>query len=87
MLLCGGGGLGRLRSLGKWVGERVPWVLDEAHQFLALLTAAFVALLWGCYSSILFLTFSVTNGSLLLPLGEPYQPLGVSLGVLGLWWF
>ena len=75
--------LGILRSLASQLGERVSWVLDEAHQFLALLTAAFVALHLGVLLFDPFLTFSVTN--LLLPLGEPYQPLGVSLGVLGLY--
>lgn len=75
--------LGILRSLARQLGERVSWALDEVHQFLALLAAAFVALHLGVLLFDPFITFSVTN--LLLPFGEPYQPLGVSLGVLGLY--
>ncbi|PWT71567.1 MAG: hypothetical protein C5B60_10760 [Chloroflexi bacterium] len=75
--------LGILRSLARQVGERASWVLDEVHQFLALLAAAFVALHLGVLLFDPFITFSVTN--LLLPFGEPYKSLGVSLGVLGLY--
>jgi methionine sulfoxide reductase heme-binding subunit len=75
--------LGILRSLARQLGERVSWVLDEVHQFLALLAAAFVALHLGVLLFDPFITFSVAN--LLLPLGEPYQSLGVGLGVLGLY--
>jgi methionine sulfoxide reductase heme-binding subunit len=75
--------LGILRSLARQLGERVSWVLDEVHQFLALLAAAFVALHLGVLLFDPFITFSVAN--LLLPIGEPYQSLGVSLGVIGLY--
>jgi methionine sulfoxide reductase heme-binding subunit len=75
--------LGILRSLARQLGERVSWVLDEVHQFLALLAAAFVALHLGVLLFDPFITFSVVN--LLLPIGEPYQSLGVGLGVLGLY--
>jgi sulfoxide reductase heme-binding subunit YedZ len=75
--------LGILRSLARQLGERVSWALDEVHQFLALLAAAFVALHLGVLLFDPFITFSVAN--LLLPIGEPYQSLGVSLGVLGLY--
>jgi sulfoxide reductase heme-binding subunit YedZ len=75
--------LGILRSLARQLGERVSWVLDEVHQFLALLAAAFVALHLGVLLFDPFITFSLAN--LLLPIGEPYQSLGVGLGVLGLY--
>ena len=75
--------LGILRSLARQLGERITWVVDEAHQFLALLAAAFVALHLGVLLFDPFITFSPVN--LLLPFGEPYQPIGVSLGVLGLY--
>lgn len=75
--------LGILRSLARQLGERVSWVLDEVHQFVALLAAAFVALHLGVLLFDPFITFSVAN--LLLPIGEPYQSLGVSLGVIGLY--
>jgi predicted ferric reductase len=75
--------LGILRSLARQLGERVSWVLDEVHQFLALLAAAFVGLHLGVLLFDPFITFSVAN--LLLPFGEPYQSLGVGLGVLGLY--
>jgi sulfoxide reductase heme-binding subunit YedZ len=75
--------LGILRSLARQLGERVSWVLDEVHQFLALLAAAFVALHLGVLLFDPFISFSVAN--LLLPIGEPYQSLGVSLGVIGLY--
>ncbi|MGO8951426.1 MAG: hypothetical protein ACLQUY_27985 [Ktedonobacterales bacterium] len=73
--------LGIVGSLARQLGERISWVVDEAHQFLALLAAAFVALHLGVLLFDPFITFSLAN--LLLPFGEPYQPLGVSLGVLG----
>lgn len=59
------------------------WLLDEAHPFLALLTAAFVAL---HLLSLVFdplIPFSLLN--LLLPFGEPYRPVAVALGVLALY--
>lgn len=59
------------------------WLLDEVHPFLELLPAAFVAL----HSlSLVFdplIPFSLLN--LLLPLGEPYRPVAVALGVLALY--
>src|SRR5215831_8510778 len=75
--------LGILLALARQLGERVSWVLDEVHQFLALLAAAFVALHLGVLLFDPFITFSVAN--LILPFGEPYQSLGVGLGVLGLY--
>jgi len=75
--------LGISRSLVRTAGARASWVLDEVHQFLALLTAALV----GLHLLSLFLDplipFSLLN--FLLPIGEPYRPFAVDLGVLTLY--
>ncbi len=75
--------LGIVSSLARQLGERISWIVDEAHQFIALLAAAFVTLHLGVLLFDPFITFSLAN--LLVPFGEPYQPLGISLGVLGLY--
>jgi methionine sulfoxide reductase heme-binding subunit len=72
--------LGLARSMARLSGGRVGWWLDEAHQFLALLTAGLVGL---HLASLLFdalIPFSVAN--LLIPLGEPYRPFAVGIGVV-----
>jgi predicted ferric reductase len=74
---------GILLSLARQLETSVSWVFDELHQFLALLTAAMIALHLGVLLFDPFITFSVAN--LLLPFGEPYQPLGIAAGVLGLY--
>jgi sulfoxide reductase heme-binding subunit YedZ len=75
--------LGILLSLARQLETRVSWVFDELHQFLALLAAAMIALHLGVLLFDPFITFSLAN--VLLPFGEPYQSLGISLGVLGLY--
>jgi predicted ferric reductase len=75
--------LGLYRSLAPAMRVRIPWELDEAHQFLALLTAAFLAL---HLLSLVFdplIPFAPLN--LLVPLGEPYRPLAVGIGVFALY--
>jgi sulfoxide reductase heme-binding subunit YedZ len=78
--------LGLVRSLARAArvrGGRALWLLDEAHPYLALLTAAFVAL---HLISLIFdplIPFAPLN--LLLPVGEPYRPFAVALGVLALY--
>jgi len=74
---------GIMLSLARQLETGVSWVFDELHQFLALLTAAMIALHLGVLLFDPFITFSLAN--LLLPFGEPYQPLGISVGVLGLY--
>jgi methionine sulfoxide reductase heme-binding subunit len=72
--------LGLTRSMMRLSGGRAGWWLDEAHQFLALLTAGLIGL---HLVSLLFdalKPFSVAN--LLIPLGEPYRPFAVGLGVV-----
>ncbi|HLY29400.1 MAG TPA: ferric reductase-like transmembrane domain-containing protein [Ktedonobacterales bacterium] len=84
--LTGTVGLGLLRSLAR--SERRPnatylWLLDESHQFLALLTAAFLALHLISLLFDSYLPFSVVN--LLVPLNEPYKEIPIALGVLALY--
>jgi methionine sulfoxide reductase heme-binding subunit len=75
--------LGIVRSLTTQIGERVSWVLDELHQFLALLTGAFVLLHLLTLLLDPFITFTPAN--LLLPFAQPYRTLATDLGVLGLY--
>ncbi|SRR5579875_377581 len=84
--LTGTVGLGLLRSMART--ERRPnatylWLLDESHQFLALLTAAFLALHLVSLVLDSYLPFSLAN--LLIPFNEPYKELPVALGVLALY--
>jgi predicted ferric reductase len=75
--------LGMLRSVARVASERVSWVVDELHQFIALLAVVLVA---GHLLTLYFdpyLPFSVTN--LLLPVNEPYEALPVSLGVFAVY--
>jgi sulfoxide reductase heme-binding subunit YedZ len=75
--------LGMLRSVARELSGRVSWLLDELHQFISLLAAAFVALHLLALLFDPFISFSPLN--LLLPLGQPYRPLPVDLGVLALY--
>ena len=75
--------LGISRSLVRMSGSRAPWILDEIHQFLAVLVAALVAL--HLLSLLLdpLIPFSLLNFS--LPITEPYRPFAVDLGVFSLY--
>ncbi|HEY7833707.1 MAG TPA: ferric reductase-like transmembrane domain-containing protein [Ktedonobacterales bacterium] len=75
--------LGIWRSLGRVTRRRVSWLLDEAHQYLALLTAAFILLHLLALVFDPLIPFAPLN--LLVPLGEPYRPFAVDLGVLTLY--
>jgi predicted ferric reductase len=75
--------LGILLSLERQLETHVSWVLDELHRFLSLLAAALVALHLGVLLIDPFITFSLAN--LLVPLNEPFQPLGITFGVFGLY--
>ncbi len=75
--------VGLLRSIASSLRVRVSWALDELHQFVALLAAAFVALHLVCLLLDPFLNFSLSN--LLIPLDQPYKTVSVDLGVLGLY--
>jgi predicted ferric reductase len=75
--------LGIARTLTREAGSRASWVLDETHQFLALLTAALVGLhLLSLFMDPL-IPFSLPE--FLLPVAEPYRPFAVDLGVLTLY--
>ncbi len=72
--------IGALRSVASQARERVSWVVDELHQFVAALATLLVL---GHLATLLvdpYLPFSVKN--VFLPLNEPYRPFAVILGVL-----
>jgi predicted ferric reductase len=70
-------------GLMRTTRRQVPWWLDEAHRYLAVLIAGFVVL------HLLSLVFDplipFTPLNLLVPVAEPYRPFAVALGVLGLY--
>jgi methionine sulfoxide reductase heme-binding subunit len=75
--------LGLTRSMTRLNGGRVGWWLDEAHQFLALLTAGLMGL---HLVSLLFdalIPFSLLN--ILLPVNEPYRAVPVAIGVFSMY--
>lgn len=71
--------LGMLRPIARLSGERLSWVSDELHQFIALL--AWLAALGHLVALKLdpFIPFTLSN--LLLPSDQPYKPFAVNLGV------
>ena len=75
--------LGMLRGVARGSGERLSWVMDELHQVLATTFAGLVVLHLLTLFFDPYLPFSLPN--LLLPIGEPYRPLAVTLGVLALY--
>jgi len=75
--------LGMLRSVARKASERVSWVVDELHQFIATLAGLFVLGHLVTLKLDSFMPFSLIN--LLLPVGEPYQPLATAFGVFGLY--
>ncbi len=75
--------LGMLRTIARNARERLSWVVDELHQFIATLAGVLVLGHLTALALDPFLPFSVTN--LLLPVAEPYRPLAVNLGVLSLY--
>ncbi len=75
--------LGILRSLARRNNERLSWVVDEAHQYLATLAVVLVA---GHLITLLldpFLPFTVLN--IILPINEPYRVTAVTYGVFALY--
>lgn len=75
--------LGILRSLARDFSIRPGWALDDIHQFLALLTGAFVVLHLATLVLDPFIPFSLAD--LLLPFAQPYRPFATDLGVLALY--
>src|SRR5262249_4783350 len=73
--------LGMLRSIARTSGERLSWVIDELHAFVATLAGVMVA---GHLLSLRFdpyIPFSTAN--LFVPGDQPYSPLAVNIGVFG----
>lgn len=74
---------GLARSLAHVARIRVSWLLEENHQTLAAITAVFVAL--HLLTLMLDPLYQFTPLNLIVPVGEPYAPFAVALGVLALY--
>jgi len=77
--------LGILRPLARATGDRLSWITDELHQFVALL-AGLLAL--GHLVTLKvdeFIPFTIKN--LLLPGDQPYSPFATNLGVFAAYSF
>ena len=75
--------LGIVQVIAKNAAERLTWLVDELHKFIATLAGVLVL---GHLVTLLFdpfLPFSLIN--LLIPLNEPYKQTAVNLGVFGLY--
>lgn len=72
--------LGLVRTAIRRSGDRIPWLLDEFHQFVELLAG--VLILTHLVTLLLdpFLPFSLVN--LLVPLNEPYRPTAILVGIV-----
>jgi sulfoxide reductase heme-binding subunit YedZ len=75
--------LGMLRSVARKSSERISWVVDELHQFVATLSGLLVAGHLVTLALDPFLPFSIIN--LLLPVNEPFKPSAVAFGIFGLY--
>jgi len=75
--------LGILQVIAHNAGERLSWLVDESHKFVAMLSGVLVV---GHLVTLLldpFLPFSLIN--LFVPLNEPYRQTAVNLGVFALY--
>jgi predicted ferric reductase len=70
-------------GLMRTTRRQVPWWLDEAHRYLALLVTGFVVL--HLLSLIFDPLIPFTPLNLVLPIAEPYRPFATTLGVLALY--
>jgi len=75
--------LGMLRSVARKSAERISWVVDELHQFVATLAGLLVAGHLLTLALDPFMPFTIIN--LLLPINEPYSPTAVAFGIFGLY--
>ncbi len=75
--------LGLVQSYARRAGERISWMVDEAHRWLGTLFAALTALHILSLLVDPYISFRWLN--LVVPLDEPYRPLAVGLGVVALW--
>jgi predicted ferric reductase len=71
--------LGLLRSIARISSERLTWVADELHAFLATLTGLLVVGHLATIKLDTFVPFSWTE--LLIPGNGPYRALAVNLGI------
>ena len=75
--------LGLLRGISSRRGWRVTWLLDEVHQFIALLAVTLVALHLAALAVDPLLPFAPIM--LLLPFGDPARPVAHALAALALY--
>lgn len=81
--LTGSVALGLLQSIARQGKQRLPWFVDDLHQFVATLSGVLVlAHLYTLYQDT-FIGFSL--GNLLFPGAQPYRPLATNLGVLAMY--
>ena len=73
--------LGMLRTIARKSSERISWIVDELHQFVATLAGLLVVGHLLALKFDTFMPFSLIN--LLLPVNEPYMPTAVAFGVFG----
>jgi predicted ferric reductase len=75
--------LGMLRAIARTSRERLSWVVDELHAFVATLAGVLIV---GHLISLKLHTFiPFTLANLFIPGAQPYRPLAVNLGVLALY--
>jgi sulfoxide reductase heme-binding subunit YedZ len=78
--------LGLLRTTLRVLRSGGPgtiWLLDEAHQFSALLAVSFLLLHLATLVLDPVVPFSLSN--IIIPVNEPYQAFATTLGVLALY--
>jgi methionine sulfoxide reductase heme-binding subunit len=74
---------GTMRGIARTARERLSWTVDEMHQFTASLMVGMMLIHMTTLKLDPFLPFSIAN--LLLPVNEPFQPLGVNFGVFAMY--
>jgi hypothetical protein len=74
---------GMLRGIARTSGEYLSWVVDELHQVLSNIFGGLVVMHLVTLYYHTFIPFTVSN--FLWPGQQPYRPLAVNLGVLGLY--
>lgn len=74
---------GLLRTIARTSAERLSWVVDELHAFVATLAGVFVV---GHLLTIKLDTFVIFSlRDLLLPGDGPYRPVAVNIGIFALY--
>ena len=75
--------LGMARGIARTASEHLPWTVDELHQVLATIFGGLVLVHLVTLYYHTFIPFSLVN--FLVPGSQPYRPLAVNMGVLGLY--